>query len=268
MIQDYQYREVYPTTFLSAGVRQQQLKKGFHLGLPHLDEVIELYPGSLILIQGELPRSISRSLITQLTVALLANNPDYDLVFIDSTTIFPYYQIAVEARKRGLNPLALLERIQLARAFNYHQITEILTQKLPRLIDKNENMRIILLPQISSLHLSDDALKYLEYDNLTITSPILELTRALGKLKRLIIQYDLIGLMTAESAPRSQKPLGGTFLAHTATDIVRVEVSPTSKNTSRDYSLLFSVQKGGPPVQTKFGQLQAGKKQTTLAEVL
>ncbi|MFX1512974.1 MAG: hypothetical protein ACFFCQ_10335 [Promethearchaeota archaeon] len=264
MIQDHQNRKVHPTTFLSANIRQRQLKECFQLGIPHLDEVIELYPGSLTLIQGQLPRGISRSLITQLTVSLLANNSNFDLVFIDGVDSFPYYQISIEARKRGLNPLAILDRIQLARAFNYHQVTEILTQKLPRLIDENENIRIILIPQISSLHLSDEALKYLEYDKLTATSCILELTRALGRLKSLIIQYDLIGLMTAESAPRSQKPLGGTFLAHTATDIIRVEVSPISNNSSKGDVLLFSVQKGGPPVQVKISQQQAGEQQTSL----
>ncbi|MFX0211398.1 MAG: hypothetical protein ACFFDT_35800 [Candidatus Hodarchaeota archaeon] len=268
MMQNQHNHEINPNTFLSANVRQQQLRKCFQLGIPHLSDLIELYPGSLILIQGSLPRSVSQSLITQLTVSLLINNPNFDLVFIDSTTIFPYYQIANKTRKYGLNPLVILDRIQLARAFNYHQITEILSQKLPHLIEKNENIRIILIPQVSSLYVSDEALKYLEYDNLTITSSILELTRALGSLKKLILQYDLIGLMTADSAPRSQKPLGGTFLAHIATDIVRVEVLPTSNRSSRDYNLLFSVQKGGPPVQTKLSHLQTGKKQTCLTKLL
>ncbi|MHA2224150.1 MAG: hypothetical protein ACXAC8_03025 [Candidatus Hodarchaeales archaeon] len=265
MIQDHRYRKTYPNTFISAAARQQQLRQCFQFGIPQLDDVVELYPGSLSLIQGELPRAISRFLLTQLTVSLLSNNPGTDLAFVDGANVFPYYNVSLEAKKRGLDPLAILDRIQLARAFNYHQVTEILTKKLPKLINANPKIRIILVPQISSLYLSKEALQYLGYDKLTATSSILELTQALGKLKSLTIQYDLIGLMTAENAPRSRKPLGGTYFAHAATDIIRVEATSASSNPS-DYTLLFTVQKGGAPVQAALTPQPTGNQPTPLTE--
>ena len=250
MIQDYRNRETLPDTFVSADVRHQQLRQCFRLGIAHLDDVLMLYPSSLALIQGDLPSSILRSFITQLTVTLLTNNPSVDLAFVDGANLFPYFEISHEARKQGLDPLGILDRIQLSRAFNYHQMTEILYTKLPQLIDTNPRVRIALVPQISSLYLSKEALQYLEYDKLTSTSSILELTQAIGKLKSLSLQYDLVGITTAEKAPHSSyKALGGTFLSHSATDIIQVAVAPDSNR--QNYTLLFTVQKGGPIAQVK-----------------
>ncbi len=245
MIQDYRNREVLPTSFISADARHLQMQQCLRLGIPDLDDMVRLYPSSLALIQGDLSSSIVRILTTQLTVSLLTNNPRVNLAFVDGANLFPYYEISVEARKRGLDPLGILDRIQLSRAFNYHQMTEIICRNLPQLIDANPHIRVILVPQVSSLYLSKEALQYLEYDKLTSTSSILELTQAVGKLKSLCLQYDLVGIMTAESAPHSKhKALGGTFLSHSATDVIRV--TATLENT-----LLFTVQKGGPVVQEK-----------------
>ena len=259
MIREYQNREVLPDNFTSADVRHLQLQQCLRLGITHLDDAFVLYPGSLILIQGDLPNSILRPFITQLTVALLTNNPLVDLAFVDGANLFPYFEISHEARKQGLDPLGILNRIQLSRAFNYHQMTEILYTKLPRLINTNPRIRIVLVPQISSLYLSKEALQYLEYDKLTSTSSILELTQAVGKLKSLSLQYDLVGITTAENAPHSNhKALGGTFLSHSATDVIRVAVTPGGSR--HNYTLLFSVQKGGPTVQVKLSYT-AGKEE-------
>lgn len=249
MIQNSRNHEVLPNNFISADARYCQLQECLRFGIPHLDDVVRLYPGSLTLIQGNLPRTIVRTLITQLTISLLLTNAWGELAFVDGANLFPYYEISQEARKYGLNPLAILDRIQLSRAFNYHQMTEILSKKLPQLLETNP-IRIVLIPQISSLHLSKEALQYLEYDKLTATSSILELTQAVGRLKSLSLEYDLVGIMTAESAPHSNhKALGGTFLAHTATDVIRVAATPDSKPTN--YTLILTVQKGGPEIQIK-----------------
>lgn len=261
MIQDYRNREALPDNFISADVRHQQLRQCLRLGIAHLDDVFVPYPGSLALVQGDLPNSILRSFITQLTVSLLTSNPSVDIAFVDGANLFPYYEISLEAKKHGLDPLGILDRIQLSRAFNYHQMTEILYTKLPQLIDTNPRIRVILVPQISSLYLSKEALQYLEYDKLTSTSSILELTQAIGKLKSLSLRYDLVGITTAENAPHSNhKALGGTFLSHSATDVIRVTV--TLGSNRQNYTLLFSVQKGGPVVQVKLSYTTAsGEKQ-------
>ncbi len=251
MINEKYPRESYWNDFISAEEVHLRMQNGFRSGFPQLDELLGLYglyAGSLTLIQGDLPRSILRSLIIKLTVNLLIANPGVDLAFVDGENLFPYYELSLEVRKRGFDPLAILDRIQLSRAFNYHQMTEILTKQLPQLIAENPRIRIVLVPQVSSQFLSKEAMQYLQYDKLPATESLYELTQAIGRLKSLILQHDLIGIMTAASAPNSkQKPLGGTFLAHTAATIIRVTVG--SSGTAKDYKLRFTVQKGGPVLQ-------------------
>jgi RecA/RadA recombinase len=268
MIEEQYHRENYWNNFISAEEVHLRMQNGFRSGFPQLDELLGLYglyPGSLTLIQGDLPRSILRSMIVKLTTNLLITNPRVEIAFVDGENLFPYYELSLEVRKRGFDPLTILDRIQLSRAFNYHQITEILTKQLPQLIAENSRIRIVLVPQISSQFLSKEALQYLQYDKLPATESLFELTQAVGKLKSLILQYDLLGIMTAASAPNSKhKPLGGTFLAHAATTIIRVAIG--SKSTSKDYNLCFTVQKGGPVIQVALSERSTtlSKQQTSL----
>ncbi|MFX0062289.1 MAG: hypothetical protein ACFFC7_08900 [Candidatus Hermodarchaeota archaeon] len=235
-------------------------------GLLPLDELIpEGVPlSSLTLIQGELPHSILRSLITKLTVGLLLTNPKFNIAFIDGANLFPYYEIAKEGRRRGKDPSVFFKKIQLSRAFNFHQMTEILINNLPRLIRNNPSIRIVLVPQISSHYFSKEALQYLQYDNLSIEeSSLLELTQAVGILKSLVLHYDLLGIMTTSSAPHSRhKPLGGTYLAHSACPIIRVTLTPNS--TREEYDLTFTLQKdpARPVMQVSIpSELKKPKKQ-------
>lgn len=256
MIEEQPHQKSYWNDFISAEDVHNRMQNGFRSGFPQLDEILGLYglyAGSLTLIQGNLPRSILRSLIIKLTVNLLLANPEVDIAFVDGENLFPYYELSLEVRKRGFDPLAILNRIQLSRAFNYHQMSQILTKQLPKLITQNPRIRIVLVPQVSSLYLSKEALQYLQYDKLPATESLYELTHAIGTLKSLILKHDLLGIMTAASAPNSkQKPLGGTFLAHTATTIIRVTVG--SRSTAKDYKLRFTIQKGGPILQVTLSQ--------------
>ncbi|MFX1254112.1 MAG: hypothetical protein ACFFCZ_21040 [Promethearchaeota archaeon] len=250
--------------FISAwDLRHQQQ---FKFGLPALDELIGdgVPAGCLTLIQGQLPHSVLRSLITKLTVGLLLANSKFNIAFIDGANLFPYYEISIEVRKRNCDPLAILGRIQLSRAFNFHQMTEILINNLPRLVRNNPSIRIVLVPQISSHYFSKEALQYLQYDNLSIEkASLLELTQAVGILKSLVLQYDLLGIMTAASAPYSRhKPLGGTYLAHSTCPIIRAEVTPNS--TQKEHSLTFTLQKDSskPVMQVSLpNELEKQKKQ-------
>ncbi len=251
MVLEYSDRELNANSFTSAWDLRYQPR--FRFGLPSLDEFIgEGMPsGSLTLIQGDLPSSILRTLVTKLTVGLLLANEGIEIAFVDGANLFPYYEISQEVKKRGFDPLVILDRIQLARAFNYHQVTEILTNRLPQLLIENPRIRIVLVPQISSMHLSKEALQYLGYDKLTVTSSLQELTQAVGKLKSLTLQHNLLGVMTAASAPSSQKPLGGTFLAHSANQIIRVVAA--SSGTKSEYKLIFTLQQdpAKPVLQVK-----------------
>ena len=231
------------TPWTSALELQQNIRYKF--GLLPLDALFpeRIVAGSVILLQGEIQRKLLRLLVTRLSIGLITSNNPCELAFIDGANLFPYYDLSTEARKRGYNPLTILDRIQLARAFNFHQVTEIITKRLPALLTTNPDLRLVLVPQLSSQYLSEEALQYLEYAKLsTAEGTFSELTQAVGTLKTLALRYGLIVLITTASANHSRiKGLGGTYLAHSASSVIRM--SSTNRSSAKDYDIHFSLQK-------------------------
>jgi hypothetical protein len=236
-----------------------QHSKRYKFGVLSLDALnpTGLVPGNLFLLQGSINRKLLRLLVTNLSIGLLTANEPAEIAFVDGANIFPYYEISTEARKRGYDPLVILDRIQLARAFNYHQITEIIVNRLPALLKAKPDLRIVLIPQISSQYLSKEALEYLEYARLTPgEGSISELTHAVGMLKSLALEHNLIVIMTADSADNSQtKGLGGTYLSHSAATVIRIT---SSAGSTKDYDIHFSLQKdpARPVIQLKHSHRQ------------
>ncbi|MHA1227796.1 MAG: hypothetical protein ACTSPV_13700 [Candidatus Hodarchaeales archaeon] len=230
MIESGSFAELKEQSFVDGEVRWQQMKQCLKFGIKRLDSLVKLYPGSITLFHGNFSNKTIRSLITQMVVSIIVSNTlTLRMAFIDGANIFPFFEIGGKARKRKIDPLLVLDRIQLARAFNYHQVTEIITRQLPELIRKKQ-INMVMIPQISSQFLSDEAKQYLQYDRRPVTSSLTELTQALGVLKSLALRYNLVVIMTASTAPNSKsKALGGTYLAHICSSIVHVQ-SPKRNN--------------------------------------
>ncbi len=222
-----------------------QHEKRYRSGLLALDALIPegILPGSMILLQGDLDRKLLRHVVTQLSIGLLTTNDPAELAFVDGANLFPYYEIATEARRQEYDPLVILDRIQLSRAFNFHQMSEILTKRLPKLLEVKNHLKIIFVPQISSQYLSTEALEYLEYAKLSVAEGALsELTQAVGTLKSLALQHNLVVIMTAASATGSKtRGLGGTYLTHSASSVIRMATSAHS--TAKEYDIHFVLQK-------------------------
>ncbi len=222
-----------------------QQEERYKSGLLALDALIPegMLPGSLILLQGDINRKLLRHLVTKLSVGFLTTNEPAELAFVDGANLFPYYEIATEARRHGYDPLVILDRIQLSRAFNFHQMTEIITKRLPALLERKKQLRIVFVPQISSQYLSTEALQYLEYAKLSVAEGALsELTQAVGTLKSLALQHNLLVIMTAASATGSKtKGLGGTYLTHSASSVIRMTTS--TQSSAKEYDIHFSLQK-------------------------
>jgi hypothetical protein len=230
-------------SWTSAYELQQRLR--YKSGLLTLDALIPegILPGSLILIQGDITRKLLRHLVTKLSIGLLTSNDHVELAFIDGANIFPYYEIASEARRQSYDPLVILDRIQLSRAFNFHQITEIITKRLPNLLEVKNQLKIVFVPQISSQYLSTESLEYLEYAKLSVAEGALsELTQTVGALKSLALQHNLLVIMTASSATGSKtKALGGTYLTHSASSVIRMTSS--TESSAKEYDVHFTLQK-------------------------
>ncbi|MFW9854721.1 MAG: hypothetical protein ACFFFG_06655 [Candidatus Thorarchaeota archaeon] len=244
-------------SFISADARYAQLQDCLRFGITQLDELLvgALRPGSLVLFYGEWSRGSLRKFITQMTVSLLSSNPTVDIAFVDGANIFPYHDVSLEVRKQGYDPLKSLDRIQLARAFNYHQITEIVTKNLPQLIHERPTIRLIFVPQISSQYLSEEAAQYLAYAKQPAIASLAELKTTVGKLKSLALQYDLAVITTAEPAPHSRnKALGGTFIAHAATTVVRVSPDPARGRQVTNYRFFLQQDPAHPET---VGQIKA-----------
>ena len=242
-----------------------QHKMRYKSGFFALDALLPdgIVPGSLILIQGDVNRKLLRHLVTKVSIGLLTANDPAELAFIDGANLFPYYEIASEARRNGYDPLVILDRIQLSRAFNFHQMTEIITKRLPNLLRIKKHLKIVFVPQISSQYLSTEALQYLEYAKLTVAEGALsELTQAVGTLKSLALQHNLVIFMTAASATGSKtKGLGGTYLTHSASSVIRMASS--AQSSAKEYDIRFSLQKdpARPVIQLTHSHRQ--KKPTT-----
>ncbi|MHA1972594.1 MAG: hypothetical protein ACTSW1_06365 [Candidatus Hodarchaeales archaeon] len=211
-------------SFVNGEVRWQQMKQCLKFGIKKLDKLVKMYPGSITLFHGELSNREVRRLITRLVVSIIVKNKmNLRMAFVDGANVFPFFEIGEKARKKRLDPLFVLDRIHLARAFNYHQVTEIITKQLPKLVEEKQ-INVVMIPQVSSQFLSDEAKQYLQYDRRHVTSSLTELTQALGVLKSLALRYNLVSIMTASTAPNSKvKALGGTYLAHICSSIVQVK---------------------------------------------
>jgi hypothetical protein len=114
-----------------------------------------------------------------------------------------------------------LSQLHIARAFNYHQIHEVITRHLPEAIRQTSSSVVILLG-LAEQFFSAEAQQNLQYEGRQPLFSLGELTEALGRLKALVLEHQLYCLILTSLAPHSRtKTLGGTFLAHCAGVIVQ-----------------------------------------------
>ena len=76
-------------------------------------------------------------------------------VFIDGGNIFNPYLVAESARRYGLNPRMVLQRIYVSRAFTAYQLSSLILERLEEAIEKFE-ARFVAVSEISSLFLDRD----------------------------------------------------------------------------------------------------------------
>ncbi|OLS26419.1 MAG: hypothetical protein HeimC3_09690 [Candidatus Heimdallarchaeota archaeon LC_3] len=226
-------RNVYIADFQSASILSDEVKlKNDQNIYTHtvLDRILPrgLEEGMLTLLHT--PES-SRFYLPLYVELILRNYKKRSIYFIDCDNLFPVYQIIETAVARGVSdPHDPLQKVQLSRCFNYHQMTELVNQHLEPAITElmewkeNDFVPLIIVSGISSLHFSQEAAEYLKYDKKPPWWCVFELQQSLQILKNLSMKYQLpILLTTASFSPQSLKALGGTFLMHTAQIVVKLE---------------------------------------------
>ncbi|MCS7120773.1 MAG: hypothetical protein RMJ07_01505 [Nitrososphaerota archaeon] len=72
-------------------------------------------------------------------------------VFVDGGNVFDPYIISESARMLGLDPEAVLRNIWVSRAFTSYQMTNLLVEGLPRVIDQ-KGSRLVMVSDVTSLY--------------------------------------------------------------------------------------------------------------------
>jgi len=77
------------------------------------------------------------------------------VVFIDGGNIFDPYFISQTARQLSLNPEETLRSIWISRAFTSYQLTALIIEELPKILDR-EDSRLIVISDITALFCDSD----------------------------------------------------------------------------------------------------------------
>jgi predicted RNA-binding Zn-ribbon protein involved in translation (DUF1610 family) len=123
-------------------------------GIAALDQTLVLGLGHLAVLHGK----ASHSLSALLCVRAVLERPlglDSDVVFIDGGNSFDAYLISEHSIKHELDSEKVLARIHLSRAFTYHQLSRLITEKLPHALD-NFKAELAVVSDITQLYCDPD----------------------------------------------------------------------------------------------------------------
>ncbi len=123
-------------------------------GIERLDRTLILKLGQLVSLQGETSQGLSHLLCVRATLPQPLG-ADSDTIFLDGSNLFDTYTISQHAASLGLDPRKIQERIHLSRAFTYHQLSSLITEKLPRAIDQHD-AGLAIIPDITQLYCDPD----------------------------------------------------------------------------------------------------------------
>ncbi|MDG6928165.1 MAG: DNA repair and recombination protein RadA [Nitrososphaerota archaeon] len=141
---------------------------------------------------------------------------DGSIIYIDTENTFRPERIAEIAENRGLDPLKVMERIIVARAYNSsHQ--ELLLKEVGKYIE-NEKVRLVIVDSVTSHYRSDFPGRG------TLAERQQRLNGFMHQLLRTAEMYNIAAVVTnqVQSSPDSffgdpTKPVGGHVVAHMST---------------------------------------------------
>lgn len=123
-------------------------------GIEYLDSKITLDLGHLAVLQGKATNSLS-SLLCVRAVLPKPIGLDSEVVYIDGGNVFDAYLISEHAVKHEFDTEKVLTRIHLSRAFTYHQLSRLITEKLPEAL-AGFNARLVVISDITFLYCDPD----------------------------------------------------------------------------------------------------------------
>ena len=116
----------------------------------------ELRRGQLVFFHGSrMSHVLSELLCVRSLLPNIDGGLDSPVVFIDGGNIFDPYLISETARLFSLNSEETLKNIWVSRAFTAYQLTALITEKLPEILDREES-KLVVVSDIAALYCDSD----------------------------------------------------------------------------------------------------------------
>ncbi len=119
-----------------------------------LDSRTQLRPGKFTVLQGEIALDLSFSLLVKAT----APSPigfDSLAAWLDGGNSYDAYRISELAIQQRVNPYIVHERVMISRAFTFHQLNKLITEKLPPFSDKHYP-ELVIVSDLTALFCDPD----------------------------------------------------------------------------------------------------------------
>jgi len=123
-------------------------------GIDALDRKMMLGLGQLVALNGQASRSLSFLFCVRAGLSKPAGL-DSDVVFLDGGNSFDPYLISEHALKHEISPEEALARIHLSRAFTFHQVSSLISEKLPHALEQF-NAKLIVVSDMTLLYCDPD----------------------------------------------------------------------------------------------------------------
>jgi RecA/RadA recombinase len=132
------------------------------------------------------------------------------IAFVDANNRFNPYNVGKYAVSQHLSPKQVLENIQVARAFTWDQMVELLENKLSKL----EHVKVVLISGITTL--------FQGYEKQTFE----DLLKAIGGIKKILERANPLIVITAPLNQYSTfRPKGGKTISHFGSVLILVRES-------------------------------------------
>ena len=131
--------------------------KSLTFGVRELDSLFGgLEPGNFVVFHGSWTSHIlSELLCVRSQLPEDEGGLNSSAVFIDGGNIFDPYFISETARQVGRSPHEALRNIWVSRAFTCYQLTALVKDELPKILDQ-EGSRLVVISEITSLYCDSD----------------------------------------------------------------------------------------------------------------
>jgi RecA/RadA recombinase len=203
--------------------RRQEAQPDLTSGVEALDKILRLNFGQFVALQGKPAHNFSMLLSVRATLPQPLG-PDSDVVFIDGGNMFDPYFISDRSGEHGVDGENVLGRMHISRAFTYHQLACLTSEKLP-LAMKKYRAKLAVVSDITQLYCDPDVRDDDKEDALRIFAQTTRSLRGLARQQQCLV-------IATNLEPRSV--LMDRILAKTAHASARIE----AKGSLTQFSVL------------------------------